>query len=547
MLNPKRRRWFASSVAAAAMAAFAVLVWSAPFQSKPAAPQFHASDRCMACHNGLTTPGGEDFSFGVSWRPTMMANAARDPYWQAAVRRETLEHPEAAKAIEDECSICHMPMARAEAVQAGHEGAVFSHLGFAPEVRADKLAADGVSCTFCHQIGKDRLGTRESFTGGFVLDGPNAQGERPSYGPYPPDAGQIKAMVSVTGFRPAESKHLGASEACATCHTLITKALGPGGKQIGVFPEQVPYLEWQHSLYPATRSCQSCHMPDIPEAVRTSTVLGVPRANVSHHGFLGGNFFMHGLLDRHRAALKVQATAEELAGASQRTRVHLQSQTARISIARAVVRNGRLEAEVAIENLGGHKLPTAYPSRRMWVHLTVRDANQRTVFESGALHPSGAIAGNDNDADAARFEPHYAEIRSSGQVQIYEAILANSGGAVTTGLLQAVAYLKDNRMLPRGFDKKTAAKEIAVAGQALHDADFAGGSDRVRYVIDLDAKSSGPLSVEAALCFQPIGYRWAINLKSYQGEEPRRFVSYFEAAAPASMEVLARATAQSKP
>ncbi len=44
-----------------------------------------------------------------------------------------------------------------------------------------------------------------------------------------------------------------------------------------------------------------------------------------------------------------------------------------------------------------------------------------------------------------RFEPHYAEIRNAGQVQIYEAIMADSKGAVTTGLLHAVRYLKDNR------------------------------------------------------------------------------------------------------
>ena len=42
---------------------------------------FVTSDRCLACHNGLVTPTGEDVSIGVGWRPSMMANAARDPYW----------------------------------------------------------------------------------------------------------------------------------------------------------------------------------------------------------------------------------------------------------------------------------------------------------------------------------------------------------------------------------------------------------------------------------------------------------------------------------
>ena len=62
---------------------------------------FQTSDRCMACHNSLVTDSGEDVSIGTSWRATMMANSARDPYWQSAVRRETMDHPESRKAIED--------------------------------------------------------------------------------------------------------------------------------------------------------------------------------------------------------------------------------------------------------------------------------------------------------------------------------------------------------------------------------------------------------------------------------------------------------------
>lgn len=41
----------------------------------------------------------------------------------------------------------------------------------------------------------------------------------------------------------ARGRHLQSSELCATCHTLYTHALGPGGEVIGELPEQVPYLE----------------------------------------------------------------------------------------------------------------------------------------------------------------------------------------------------------------------------------------------------------------------------------------------------------------
>ncbi len=115
------------------VAAWTWVAWSAEPARKPPVPQFQTSDRCVACHNGLATSSGEDISIGFAWRPTMMANAARDPYWQAGVRRETIDHPESRAAIEDECSICHMPMAQFESKQSGHEGEVFAHLGFNPD------------------------------------------------------------------------------------------------------------------------------------------------------------------------------------------------------------------------------------------------------------------------------------------------------------------------------------------------------------------------------------------------------------------------------
>src|SRR5258707_10594817 len=62
-------------------------------------PEFHTSDRCVACHNGLTTKSGEDISIGLDWRANMMANSSRDPYWQANVPRESHRDSEAKPAI----------------------------------------------------------------------------------------------------------------------------------------------------------------------------------------------------------------------------------------------------------------------------------------------------------------------------------------------------------------------------------------------------------------------------------------------------------------
>ena len=493
----------------------------------------------MACHNGLQSPTGENISIGTAWRASMMANSSRDPYWQAAVRRETIDHPRAADEIEDECAVCHMPMARTTAAAQRQRGQVFAHLPVG-EVGTHQalLAADGVSCTLCHQIAPKGLGTRDSFSGGYAIDLAARPEQRALFGPFPVESGRVRIMHSATGFRPEQSEHVRQSELCATCHTLYTNARDASGAVIAQFPEQVPYLEWQHSSFASERGCVSCHMPVVEGAARMSSVLGELREGVARHDFRGGNAFMLRMLNRYRDELAVQAEASELQAAARIAVEHLRT-SATIGVNVEPANEGTLRVVVSVANLTGHKLPTAYPSRRVWIHLTVRDGNGRTIFESGALDPSGAIAGNDNDENAARFEPHHTTITSSDQVQIYESILGDSTGAVTTGLLRAVRYLKDNRLLPQGFDKSTAHADIAVQGSASVDADFDARGDRVQYIVPM-AGTSGPVSVEAELMYQPIAFRWADNLRQYDGLEPRRFVQYYRAMSASSAEVLAR-------
>ena len=502
---------------------------------------FKTGGNCTPCHNSLTTASGEDVSIGGSWRASMMANSARDPYWQAAVRREAMDHPSAAADIEDECATCHMPMSRATARANQRKGRVFAHLPVIDhDAEEDALAHDGVSCTMCHQISSEKLGTRESFVGGFVVAG-KQPAPRPIFGPFDVDRGLTTVMRSSAEFQPAQGAHIQQSELCATCHTLITKALGPQGQVIGELPEQMMFQEWQHSAYRAEqKSCQSCHMPVVQEPMPISSVLGQPREGLSRHTFVGGNFFMLRMLNKYRHDLGVTALPFELDASAARTIRALQAETALVTIERSELAAGRLTLEVAVQDETGHKFPTGYPSRRAWLHVTVRDRAGRAIFESGALAPTGLIQGNDSDADATRFEPHYAEIRQPDQVQIYESVMGDSAGRPTTGLLSAVRYLKDNRLLPRGFEKASADPSIQVVGSAAQDADFIGGGDRVRYSIEA-AAGGGPYQVDVALRFQPIGFRWAQNLRSYDAPEPRRFVAYFESMSAASSEVIAYA------
>ncbi len=520
-----------------AFAAFSVSAMYA--QQNPSTEVFVTSDSCMACHNSLRTPAGEDVSIGAAWRASMMANSSRDPYWQAAVRREVLDHPDAGDAIEDECATCHMPMSRTDARLKGDEGEVFDHLPVTDERdRADRLAHDGVACSLCHQITDRNLGAPASLTGGYVISPANTPQPRPVFGPFKIERGMTTIMRSATRFQPTEAAHVRQSELCATCHTLVTKARGPKGEIIGELPEQMPFQEWQHSAYAGEqRSCQSCHMPVVEEDTPISSVLGAPRKGFARHTFIGGNTFMQRMLNRYRDELGVAAAPEEMEASIAATLANLQKSTAELSIDEAARSGNRLRVTLGVRNLTGHKLPTGYPSRRAWLHVTVRDGAGRVVFESGAIGPNGAIAGNDNDADALTFEPHHTEIRTPSQVQIYESIMSDLTGRPTTALLKAVRYLKDNRLVPRGFDKATANPQIAVVGAAAHDADFGDAGDRVRYAIDINA-ADGPFQVDAELRFQVIGFRWAENLRPYTSEETHRFVGYYESMASSSSEVL---------
>lgn len=500
--------------------------------------QFQTSDRCVACHNGMTNAKGDEYSIGIDWSTSLMANASRDPYWQASVRRETTEHGQAAAAIEDECSSCHMPIPQYQAKQHGQLNKVFDHLPLIS--RGDKDHADGVTCSVCHQITPERLGTAASYNGNFVVDAPAADGAHPEYGPYEINAGLQRVMRSSTeGYQPQQGNQIRAPELCAGCHTLITQARDATGKVIGSLPEQMPYQEWQHSDFRTEQTCQTCHMPAVGDEIAVTRILGSARPDARRHQFVGANFVMQKILGRYADELAVSAEPQELSNAAARTVRYLQNEAAALTVSSPQLRDHRLEADVTVANLGGHKLPTAYPARRTWLHVIVKDRDRRVVFESGALNADGSIAGNDNDDDPAKYEPHYREIRSADQVQIYESILGDNAGRVTTGLLQAVGYLKDNRLLPRGFDKSTASAEIAVHGDALADPGFTDRGHTVRYSVDVQ-NATGPFEIDAELWYQPIGYRWANNLKAFDGDEPRRFTGYFDSMGTGSAAMLTK-------
>jgi hypothetical protein len=507
---------------------------------------FAASGECASCHTGLTDEAGQDVSIDTNWRAAIMANAARDPYWQATVRSEVVALPHLKAVIEDKCANCHTPMAHFAATNAGLKTNLLDGGFLDPGHARHSLAIDGVSCTLCHQIEETGLGAPGSFSGGFSIDVERRARRRLAYGPFPTARGPAAVMQDVSGYIPIQGPQTMRSELCATCHTLYTPYVDADGQIAGEFPEQVPYLEWQHSDYEQTHVCQDCHMPPAKGSVRLATLGGgPPRSPFAQHLFIGGNTYVLELLRTFGDERAVTASSEHFQRKIDQTLEQLQERTATLTVEEAGVTDSRLTAVVAVEGQTGHKLPTGFPARRAWLHVTVTDAAGRVVFESGAVTPNGAIVGNDNDGDPATYETHYEEIVSPDQVQIYEAILENTEGDITTQLLEAQGYRKDNRLLPAGFDKGTADADIGVYGAAASDEDFQGGGDRVRYVIDL-GDAQAPLEVGVELLYQSISMRWAENLRQYEAEEIASFLSNYEAV-PNEPVVIARTTANVEP
>ncbi len=490
---------------------------------------FVSSGRCANCHDLLTDRAGNDMSIAGHWRATMMANAARDPFWQAKVASEVDRSPHIGQVIQQKCAACHMPMAWTEVADNPPlpEPVIFGAGFLDPANPLHPVAMDGVSCALCHQIADDGLGGDKAHSGKYPLDTAAAPPTRPLYGPYrQPVAAPMQEAV---GFTPTYGPQTNDSALCATCHTLFTPFLDEAGDIAGAFPEQTSYLEWRHSSYapPAgqrhdideldehgpVRLCQECHMPHSDGGGVTIARWAPPetpeRDHFSQHHFVGGNVHMLEIMRDNPAQVEATAGEEHFDAAIQRTLAQLSSRTAAIAITKVEKRGERMAVEVQVTNKVGHKFPTGFPSRRAWIHLTVTDAAGTVLFESGRPQPSGAIDGNDNDLDPGRFEPHYQTIDAPDQVQIYEAVMGDSENRLTYTLLRASRYFKDNRLLPAGFDKESAAPEIGVYGAARNDGDFQGGADRLTYLVP----AGGPgLSITAELLYTPLSYPFLQDL-----------------------------------
>jgi len=445
------------------------------------------STACTNCHGGYDTA----VEPGFNWKGSMMAQAARDPFFYAAL---AIANQDAAGSG-DLCIRCHTPKGWLEGRSEPADGSALT--------AADR---DGVSCTFCHNLVKptplgvnpypaDSLYTATlydrdqqylmtlseippaSASGMYVVDSYDTR-----RGPYS-DIASPQHLMSYSPF------HRDAA-LCGTCHDVSNPVFSKDSTSTYVlnandnpapsadprthFPVERTYGEWRMSAYnsPAgvyapqfggnksnVSTCQDCHMRDVTGKGCNRPISPV-RSDLPLHDLTGGNTFALKLVASLYAA---EVDTAALSAGIERARYMLQN-AASLDLELSPLWSG-WRARVRVTNETGHKLPTGYvEGRRMWIWLRAWDASNALVYESGAYDDATAVLTHDPD------------------IKIYESDLGISSAlATTTGLPAGPSFhfvlndmiYKDNRIPPRGFTNANFAEvQASPVGATYADGQY---------------------------------------------------------------------------
>jgi hypothetical protein len=483
---------------------------------------FQSAGRCDHCHgfdpDGIASVSGKagDINVVDDWSSTMMANSAKDPYWRAKVSHEVSIYPQLQVEIENTCTKCHAPLGHYDAVLSGHE-----HCGII-DMLADGVALDGVSCLACHQQ-LPQPGIAQH-TGKLFF---NEEGH--VYGQY--ISPLSSPMAEYTGLMPEYGPHISQSEVCAGCHSLITETVDDDGNVTdNKFVEQATWHEWLNSSYPEMGvSCQSCHMPQV-DGPDVKLVVGYnteARPNFALHTLVGGNALMLRVLRDNREELDIYASESQFNETISKTTDLLQNQSIFLEVNEVNRTADTLYVDVKITNRTGHKMPSGYPSRRMSVHLALKDALGNEIFRSGGYNEDYYETGEDD------VEPHYNTINSEDQIQIYEMVMGDMSGNKTTLLNKAHHSIKDNRLVPQGFSTSHVQYDTTKIVLGMLDADFnygpqeGSGSDIIHYHIPLNGYT-GMANVDVKVFYQSVPPSWTQEMFEVSTPEIDVFSNMFQ-------------------
>ena len=449
--------------------------------------QLETPNKCDNCHGGYDTAAEPAFN----WRGGMMSQAARDPFFYAAM---TIANQDAADSG-DLCIRCHSPAGWLEGRSVPTDGSALNN--------NDR---EGVQCDFCHKLvkptplGVNPYPTDTAYTSGtysadqtylsklmpipgwsangmYIADSSNAK-----RGPFI-DAAARHQMFYSPFHRDAAL--------CGTCHdvsnpafsrqadgTYAPNALGqPANISNGdfdpskMFPVERTYSEWRMSTFASTgvdmggrfggnkrvvSTCQDCHLQDVTGVAANKS--GTPtRTDLPLHDMTGGNTFIPKTLaalwpgEVNQAALDAGVT---------RARAMLQKAA---TLTASSPSSGMLRVRVVNET--AHKLPSGYPEgRRIWINIKFYDAGANLVGETGHYNLATATLATDPQLKVYEIEP--------GLSADLAAALGESAGPSFHFVLNNQIY-KDNRIPPRGFTNANfAAIQSPPVGYSYSDGQY---------------------------------------------------------------------------
>jgi len=426
------------------------------------------------------------------------------------------------------------------------------------------LARDGISCMVCHQVSKTALGEEAGYTGNFVTNEPGT-----IIGPYADDKVITSPMENALGITPEFGGQLTTSAMCGSCHNILLptydndgslhKTKAPNGQMVTATYEQTTHLEWLNSDFAKPgifTSCIDCHMPteynvgsthnslkDIKIANIESnefaptthrlpdskiTLTKREKGSYGRHSLHGLNLFLNEMFQQFPLILGLRQldymtksdVQPPLITGNESMQEMARNETAELVINSMYTNNNVLNVEVQITNKTGHFLPSGVGFRRVFIEFVVKDTKGNEMWASGKTNELGVIVNGLSDKPLnsekggkgnTAFQPHYQTITHQGQVQIYQELIYDSDGHLTTSFLRRAEEVKDNRIRGKGFDPafylKNESPYIQILGElkgnVANDSHYSDpkltGSDVIRYQIPFDTaqiKQIGSVSVK---------------------------------------------------
>jgi hypothetical protein len=406
---------------------------------------------CATCHGNYD----ETIEPWAVWRGSMMAQAARDPFYFACVAVAEQDAP----SVGDVCIKCHSPGGWQEGRSVDTSGDLLN-----------ALDRHGVHCDYCHRMVDFNYVEGVSpamdlavlatvnplplqYGNGQFINDPNPI----MRGPFA-DADASHAFV--------ESPFHREGEFCGTCHDVsnpvfIQQSPGdyvpntfdlqhPDMDVRNMFPVERTYSEWSMSAYAVSgvyapqfagnkpdgivSTCQDCHMRDVT-GIGCNEPGAPTRTDLPLHDLMGGNIFA---VDIIAVFYPDEVDVAQLQAAKARAE-HMLGLAATLEVTPE-----DFGVTVRVTNETGHKLPSGYPEgRRVWLNVKGLNAADSVIYESGAYDFLTAELDVD-DPTAKVYDIH------PGVSPGLAAALGLPPGPSFHFVLSDTVY-HDSRIPPRGF------------------------------------------------------------------------------------------------